>query len=121
MKSPNTTWEIIIAGCIFTALGVYLLTPSQLSIPTPELDHQQVELDIAQPPGEPSVSEDFVIDLKELQNLKQLKELKHMEKLEDVENELEKLEHELKSQTIQLNMLPSPSLKNLSGFLISSP
>lgn len=122
MKSPHTTWEVIIAGCIFTALGVYLVHPSDRPFPNPEFNNHQVqlELDIPQPPEEPSVSEDFVIDLKELEKLKQLKELKHLEELEEVEKELEKLEQELKNQTIQLNILPSPSLKSLSGFLLYS-
>ena len=114
MNSRHTTWEVIVAGCVFMALGVYLINPPDLSIPSPELHNQQVQLDPPPTPAKPSASETVMINLKKLKKLEQLQELEHLEK------ELEQLEKELKSQAPQPNMLSLPSFKILPKFLIYS-
>lgn len=116
MKSRYTTWEVIVAGCIFMALGIYLITPSDLSTFLPESSDQQVHIEESQDSEKntASTSGTVIIDPEELESLEQLKEL------EQIKKEIDNLEKELKAHTLEQGILSLPSLKSLSEILIYS-
>ena len=119
MKSRSRTWEIILAGCLFSALSIYLLAPAQNSIPNPQ--SQSITFEVPQPPQAPESPKSITIYLKDIeQKLQKMEKLEKLNELKKVEQELKKVEKELEHTTIQLENISLPSLKGLPEVLIHS-
>ena len=119
MKSRIRTWEIILTGCLFSAIGIYLLAPAQNSNPNPH--SQSIKLEAPQPPEAPEIPKSIIIHLEKVEKkLQKMERLKNLKDLKKVEQELKKVEKELESTSIQLENISLPSLKGLPEVLIHS-
>lgn len=99
MNTQHISWEIVLAGLAFTAIGIYLVNQSTSS----EAKRASVAHTHPAPPS-PSghLPNTLVIDLQNLESLKNLEELKNLKNFE----ELKELEFELRNldQVIQQRM-----------------
>lgn len=92
MNRRKISWEIVLAGLTFIAIGLYLVDQGPPTPPSPETP-RGLEARVPSPPAPPGIPGAIVIDLKNLENLKNLEKLKNIKNFE----ELKKLEIELKN------------------------
>lgn len=109
MKRRYKTWEIIVAGCLFTVLGIYVINPSSSAVEQKAVEiHSKIQL------PETPVAPKLNIDLKELE------QLKNLEGLEQLREELNNIRKEIRIETSGAPEVPLPPLKNLPKVLINS-
>lgn len=100
MTSRKISWEIVLAGIAFLAIGIYLMgrySPDSSSSKT-----IKITANAPNPPSAPGLPGALVIDLSNLENLKQLKQLKNLKNLKELKTlgaELKNLE-QLKEGTL---------------------
>ena len=97
MKKRSISWEIVLAGLAFIAIGIYLFNQSNDSTTSDtSKDSWHSDAKPAAPPSPPSLPGAIVIDLDNLESLQNLENLKNLRNLKNLEN-IKELEIELKN------------------------
>lgn len=120
MSKPKISWEIVLAGLTFAAIGIYFLNHhssdnQNVDVRTHRGEHRKHRVTAPEAPSLPGA---IVIDLKNLdniQNLKDLKRLKNIDQLKDIEIKLKNLDKVIKehAQKAQVQESVNQSLKQL--------
>ncbi len=91
MKRRKKSWEIILAGLVLTALGIYLLTPEKTTSQH-HIDHASFSVPAIPPvEGKSDISDSISVKLEELETLQVLENFKNIENFEQFIQELENL------------------------------
>jgi len=117
MSKSKISWEIVLAGLTFAAIGIYLLNHDSSGNQNADVRNRHGEHRITAPEA-PSLPGAVVIDLKNLDNLKNLenlKKLKDLDKLQDIQIKLKNLDKVIKehAQKAQVQESVDQSLKQL--------
>lgn len=102
MKKSNISWEIVLAGIAFIAIGIYLFNRGGDIETESSAVVWHSKPHVPAPPSPPSLPGAIVIDLDNLESLKNLKDLenlKNMENLEHLEIELKNLDKLIEKHT----------------------
>lgn len=93
MIKRQKSWEIIIAGLAFIAIGVYLINNTSSDANSKSAAVWGSGVDTPPHPAAPSLPGAIVIDLQDLESLKNLEGLRHLNEL----NNLEELDFEIRN------------------------
>ena len=119
MKSRNQVWEIILAGCLFSALGIYLLVPDPNSLPSPQ-DHT-IKFNTPKAPKAPEIPKSINIHLEKIEKkLQKVEKMKELNDFKQLEKELQRIEKELERTSFRIKNMSVPSLMGLPHILIQS-
>ncbi len=99
MSTRKKTWEIVLAGLLFMAIGIYMLSRSGDGAPS-HAHSSSAAPDAPQPPLPSSI----VIDLQNLEDIKNIRNLKDLDKLKNLEIKLRNLDQLIQNKgTAKIN------------------